>query len=91
MNNKIEEFLNIAKITDFVRKQEIAEENKKKILVAVGICAAVLAVALIAFAVYKYLTKDDFEDFDDDFEDDFDDDFEDDFENETAAKETATV
>ena len=42
--------------------------------------AAAAVVGVIIFAVYKYLSADDYDDFED-FEDDFDDDFEDDFED----------
>ena len=39
------------------------------------IVGAVIAVAGIAYAVYRFFTPDYLEDFDEDFDDDFDDDF----------------
>lgn len=64
--------------------------NKKKeinpVLLALAIIGGIVAVALIAYAVYRFLTPDYFDDYDDDDDfDDFDDDFEDDFEDEAEA------
>ena len=44
---------------------------------ALAIVGAVVVIAGIAYAVYRYLTPDYLEDFEDDFDDDFDDYFED--------------
>ena len=43
-----------------------------KVLAVIGI---IVAVAAIAYAVYKFVTPDYLEDFDEDFDDDFDDYF----------------
>ena len=74
--DKLENFINVQKLNSLLKKQE-EEEKKKcgvcKVLVIVGI---VIAVATLAYGLYKYLKPEYLEDFDDD---DFDDDFEEDF------------
>ena len=87
--NRVEDLINSAKTNELlgellhIKKEE---EKKSNILMWVGITiAAVLAVAGIAYAVYRFFTPDYLEDFDEDFDDDFDDDYfddEDDFEDE---------
>lgn len=50
--------------------------EKKNIIVCVlAIIGVIVAVAAIAYAVYKFVTPDYLEDFDEDFDDDFDDYF----------------
>lgn len=66
--------------------------NKKKnpVIIALAVIGAIAAIALIAYAVYRFMTPDYFDDYDDDDDfddDDFDDDFEDDFEDEEVAAE----
>ena len=57
-------------------KKEEEEKKKSKVCWIVGSILAVLAVAGIAYALYKYFTPKYCDEFDDDFEDDdFDDDF----------------
>lgn len=81
--DKLEDVLGASRVNElFGRKQE----EKKScplmwILAAVGV---VVAVAAIAYAVYRYMTPDYLEDFEDDFDDDFDDEF---FENEEEGSE----
>lgn len=73
--NKFEEYLSMAKISDFIHRKELEDEKKKTVCLVFAIIAA---IAAIAFGIYKYLSReDDVDDFEDDFEDDFDDDFED--------------
>ena len=70
--NKFEEYLSMAKISDFIHRKELEDEKKKTV------CLVFAIIAGIAFGIYKYLSReDDVDDFEDDFEDDFDDDFED--------------
>lgn len=83
--NRVEDLINSAKTNELlgellhIKKEE---EKKSNILMWVGITiAVVLAVAGIAYAVYRFFTPDYLEDFEDDFDDDFDDDF---FEDEKA-------
>ncbi len=76
MNSKIEDLLNAAKVNELIHKKELEEKNKNCIVVTLAIIGAVAAVAGIAFAVYKFFSRDYLEDFDpDDYSDDFDDDF----------------
>ena len=80
--NRVEDFLNAAKTNEMLGELlHIKKEEEKKqnvlmwVLIAIG---AVLAVAGIAYAVYRFCPPDYLEDFDEDFDDDFDDDFFDD-------------
>lgn len=76
--NKMEEILSLAKISEFIHRQELEEEKKKTVCLVLAIIAGIAAIAAIAYGIYKYLSReDDMDDFEDDFEDDFDDDFED--------------
>ena len=75
--NKFEEYLSMAKISDFIHRKELEEEKKKTVCLVFAIIAGVAAIAAIAFGIYKYLSReDDVDDFEDDFEDDFDDEAE---------------
>lgn len=76
MNSKIEDLLNVAKINELIHKKELEEKNKNCLIVTLAVIGAVAAVAGIAFAVYKFLSRDCFEDLEpSDYIDDFDDDF----------------
>ena len=84
--NRVEDLINSAKTNELlgellhIKKEE---EKKSNILMWVGITiAAVLAVAGIAYAVYRFFTPNYLEDFDEDFDDDFDDDYFDDEDDE---------
>lgn len=80
--SKVEEMLSTAKLSGLLKREE--DEKKKNTLVWVlAVVGAVAAVALIAFAVYKFFTPDYLEDFEDDFDDDFEDDY---FEDEDEDK-----
>lgn len=80
--NKMDEILSFAKISEFMHRQELEEEKRKTVCLVLAIIAGIIAVAGIAFGIYKFLSRDkDVEDYEDDFEDDFDD-FEDDFDEE---------
>lgn len=73
--NKIENLIDAAKLSDLLNKKE---EKKTNVLVWVlAIIGAVVAVAAIAYAVYRYFTPDYLDDFDDDFDDDLDEEDED--------------
>ena len=84
--NRVEDLINSAKTNDLLgellhRKKE--DEKKSNILMWVGITiAVVLAVAGIAYAVYRFFTPDYLEDFEEDFDDDFEDDYFDDEDDE---------
>ena len=86
-NNDIKDILAAAKLNEVLKRdEEEAEMNKRSPIVTIlAVIGAVVAVACIAFAVYKYFTPDYLDDFDDG--DDFDD--EDDlFEDEDDMKDT---
>lgn len=88
--NKVEELLNAAKINEFLHRQEKKEDEckcKNKVLWILAIVGAVVAVAGIAYAVYRFFTPDYLEDFEDDFDDDFEDDFFDDEDEEEKKEE----
>lgn len=68
----LSDLLEVAKVTDIMSKKD---KESNKIVWTLAIIGAVVAVAGIAYAVYKYLTPDYMDDFDEDFDDDFDEDF----------------
>ncbi len=82
--NKIEEYINMARLNELVGKKE-AEKKMNPVVMALAIIGVIVTVGAIAYAVYKFLIPDYFEDYED-FEDDFDD-FEEDFEEEMKAVE----
>ena len=72
--NKIEDIISATKLNEFLQKRD-DDKIKKTILWTLAIVGAVVAIAGIAYAVYRYFTPDYLEDFDEDFEDDFEDDY----------------
>lgn len=72
--NKVEEMLSATKLNEILKKRD-EDKIKKTILWILAIVGIVVAVAGIAYAVYRFLTPDYLEDFDEDFIDDFEDDF----------------
>ena len=91
--SRVEDFINSAKTNEMlgellnIKKEEEKKQNAVMwILIIIG---AVIAVAGIAYAVYRFFTPDYLEDFDEDFDDDFEDDFFDD-EDEEEAEEVRT-
>lgn len=75
--DKIDELLSTVKLNELLHRQE-KEEKKSKALWIFAIVGGVLAVAAIAYGVYRFFTPDYLDDFEDDFDDDFEDDFFDD-------------
>jgi len=86
--NKLEELLATSKLKEILHKSGIEVKQEKKsnpVVIVFAVIGVVLAMAAIAYAVYRYFTPDYLDDFEDDFEDD---DFDDDFtENEEEVKE----
>jgi hypothetical protein len=79
MSEKFEDLVNAVKANELVRKIRKQEEVKKghPVVVVLAIVGAVVAVAAIAYAVYRYMNPK-YADFDADFDyDDFEDEFED--------------
>ena len=71
---RIEEMVSATKLNEILQKRD-DDKIKKTILWTLAIVGAVVAIAGIAYAVYRYFTPDYLEDFDEDFEDDFEDDY----------------
>ena len=72
--NKIEDMITETKLSEMLRKRD-QDKVKKTILCILAIVGAVVAIAGIAYAVYRFLTPDYLEDFEEDFDDDFEDEF----------------
>lgn len=73
---KIETLLEAAKLNELIGKKE--EKKKTNVIIWVlAIVGAVVAIAAIAYAVYRYFSPNYMDDFEDDFEDELDDEFED--------------
>ena len=72
--NKIEDIISATKLNEILQKRD-DDKIKKTILWTLAMVGAVVAIAGIAYAVYRYFTPDYLEDFDEDFEDDFEDDY----------------
>ena len=93
-NADIKDILAASKLNEILKRDEEEAEMRKKspVVTILAVIGAVVAVACIAFAVYKYFTPDYLDDFDDG-DDDFDDDdlFEDEDEEEPAKTETTTT
>ena len=88
--NKLEELLATTKLKEILHKSGIEVKKEKKsnpVVIVLAVVGVVLAMAAIAYAVYRYFTPDYLDDFEDDFEDD---DFDDDF-SEDEAKEESKV
>ncbi|MBQ2986696.1 MAG: DUF4366 domain-containing protein [Tyzzerella sp.] len=72
--NKIEDMISATRLNEILQKRD-DDKIKKTILWILAIVGAVVAIAGIAYAVYRFFTPDYLEDFDEDFEDDFEDDY----------------
>ena len=72
--SKIEEMISATKLNEILQRRD-DDKIKKTILWILAIVGAVVAIAGIAYAVYRFITPDYLEDFDEDFEDDFEDDY----------------
>ena len=76
--SRVEDLINAAKTNEMlgellhIKKEEVKKQNV--IMWILIIAGAVVAVAGIAYAVYRFFTPDYLEDFDEDFDEDFEDD-----------------
>ena len=66
---KLDEMIEWVKMSELLQKKE----KKNVLLWILAVIGAVVVIAGIAYAVYRYMTPDYLEDFDDDFDDEFDD------------------
>ena len=90
----VEDIVNAAKTNEMlgellhIKKQE--EKKQTAVMWIFIIIGAVVAVAGIAYAVYRFFTPDYLDDFDEDFDEDFEDDFFDDDDEEEEAEAEKT-
>ena len=82
---RLDEIMDAIRANEILRRKDDRKNNW--IFWALAIVGAMVVIAGIAYAVYRYLTPDYLEDFDDDFDDDFEDD--DPEEEKDGAKEEA--
>ena len=82
---RLDEIMDAIRANEILRRKDDRKNNWS--FWALAIVGAVVVIAGIAYAVYRYLTPDYLEDFDDDFDDDFEDD--DPEEEKDGAKEEA--
>ena len=72
--NKIEEMITETKLYEMLKKRD-QYKAKKTILCILSVVGAVLAIAGIAYVVYRFLSPDYLDDFEEDLDDDFEEDF----------------
>ncbi len=78
---RVDELVSLARIDELMKKRD--DDKFKKTLYTIAIVfVCMIAIAGLAFALYKFFTPEYLEDFEEDFEDDFDDEYfeEEDFE-----------
>ncbi len=80
--NKLDDILDNARVNEILGRKKEEEKKCDKLLWIFAIIGAIVAIAAIAYAMYRYFKPDYLEDFEDDFDDDFDDDFFEDEEDE---------
>ena len=68
---RLDEIMEAIKTNEILKRKDDRKNNW--IFWALALIGAVVVIAGIAYAVYRYLTPDYLEDFDDDFDDDFED------------------
>ncbi len=68
--NKVEEMLSASKLNEILRKRD-DDKIKKTILWILAVVGIVVAVAGIAYAVYRFFTPDYLDEFDEDFENEY--------------------
>lgn len=72
--SKMGEMVSATKLGEVLEKRDSAK-IKKTILWVLAIVGAIVAIAAIAYAVYRFVTPNYLKDFEEDFEDDFEDDY----------------
>lgn len=84
--NKMEELINMSKLSDLLNKKE-EERKASKVVWIFAIVGLVVALAAAIYGVYRFFTPDYLDDFEDEFEDEFEDDFFEDDEEEAPESE----
>ncbi len=82
--NKLDDILDNARVNELLGRKKEEEKKCDKLLWIFAIIGAIVAIAAIAYAMYRYFKPDYLDDFEDDFDDDFDDDFFEDEEEDEA-------
>ena len=72
--NKIEEMITETKLYEMLKKRD-QDKAKKTILCILAVVGGVVAIAWIAYVVYRFLSPDYLDDFEEDLDDDFEEDF----------------
>lgn len=72
--NRIEDIISASRINELLHRKD-DDKTRNTVLWVLAIVGAVVAVAAIAYGVYKFFAPDYLEDFEEDFEDEFEDDF----------------
>ena len=85
LENMKEELMNMTRLNELLHKKE--EKKTSKVVWIFAIIGIVVALAAIAYAVYRFFAPDYYDDFEDDFADDFEDDFFEDDEIEPVTEE----
>lgn len=70
-SDRIEELIHRIRVNELLEKKNEEDQVKRVVLTVLAVIGVVVFVAGIAFAVYKFMTKDYLEDYEDDFDDDF--------------------
>ncbi len=90
LENVKEELMGMTKLNELLNRKE--EEKKPcKIVWVFAIIGIIVAIAAIAYAVYRYFTPDYYDDFEDEFEDEFEEDFFEDEDADVAVEEEAAA
>ena len=76
--SKMEEMLSAAKLNELIKKDSAEDKKKTALLWVMAIIGVVVAIAAIAYAIYRFVKPDYMEEIEDDFDEEFDDDFFDD-------------
>jgi len=71
MNNRINDIINTVKVNELFHKKENEEKKKNCIIWILAIVGIVAVIAAIAYAVFKFVTPDYYEDDYIDYDDDF--------------------
>ena len=73
LENMKEELMNMTRLNELLHKKE--EKKASKVVWVFAIIGIVVALAAVAYAIYRFFAPDYYDDFEDDFADDFEDDF----------------